>query len=64
MDDITGPFREDKIFVYLQVSEKLKMQDIWFLLLISVIVAQLRLVGGIPTFRALNERVSFTHVKV
>ena len=35
---------------YLHVSEKMKSQDIWFLLLISVIVAYLRLVGEITGF--------------
>ena len=36
------------------VSEKMRTQDTWFLLVISAIVAKLRLVGVIATFR--NEK--------
>ena len=48
-----------KIFDYLQVSEKMKMQDILFLLLISVIVAYLRLAEKIQSFWIFKISVCF-----
>jgi hypothetical protein len=60
--DFTSALRDETIFDYLQVSEKMKMQDIWFLFLISVIVAHLRLVEDIQGFKTAEKIDNLTNI--